>query len=81
LPDFENHLREAGFSLQTARAIASHSYEAIVSQREASGESKDDEVREARALMSWVAKETFLLKEMGIPLVRDSLGEGVSPER
>lgn len=81
LRDFENHLREAGFSLQTARAIASHSYEAIVSQREASGESKDDEVREARALMSWVAKETFLLKEMGIPLVRDSLGEGVSPER
>ena len=56
--DFEEHLREAGFSHQTARAIASHSYEALVSQREAGDESEDA----VRAFMSRVAREGLLLQ-------------------
>jgi hypothetical protein len=57
----EQYLRDGGLSKEAAIAIAAGGFKAL--DRRDADEGKDDELRDAMALMSWVAKETFLLKE------------------
>jgi HK97 family phage prohead protease len=59
--DLEQYLRDGGLSKEAAIAIAAGGFKAL--DRRDADEGKDDELRDAMALMSWVAKETFLLKE------------------
>jgi HK97 family phage prohead protease len=59
--DLEQYLRDGGLSKEAAIAIAAGGFKAL--DRRDADEGKSDEMREAHSLMSWVARESFLLKE------------------